>query len=172
MAAVSEALALGQALGLDPRTLSAVFNAASARCWSSEAYNPCPGVMGEVRAPLAPLGPPWPPLAPLGPPWPTLLLLLPPLLPPQQLPRRGSPPSPPRGRPAGRGRCRAAAARGMSGALPLRGARWRAGRRAQVPSARGYQPGFGVQLMLKDLGLALQVGPGVFGEWLGGGRCR
>lgn len=50
MAAVSEGLALGQALGIDPRTLSQVFNTSSARCWSSEVYNPCPGVMEDVPA--------------------------------------------------------------------------------------------------------------------------
>mmetsp|Transcript_13933 Transcript_13933/g.30101 ORF Transcript_13933/g.30101 Transcript_13933/m.30101 type:complete len:383 (-) Transcript_13933:482-1630(-) len=50
MAAVSEALALGAAAGLDPTQLSQVFNTSSARCWSSEAYNPCPGVMPGVPA--------------------------------------------------------------------------------------------------------------------------
>ena len=42
MAAVSEALALGARLGLDPALLSGVFNASSARCWSSDSYNPAP----------------------------------------------------------------------------------------------------------------------------------
>lgn len=42
MAAVAEGLALGQALGLDPKLLSDVFNNSSARCWSSDTYNPCP----------------------------------------------------------------------------------------------------------------------------------
>ncbi len=42
MAAVSEGLALGQALGLEPKLLSDVFNTSSARCWSSDTYNPCP----------------------------------------------------------------------------------------------------------------------------------
>ncbi|KAF8057757.1 ywrD [Scenedesmus sp. PABB004] len=50
MAGVAEALALGAALGLDPARLSAVFNASSARCWSSECYNPAPGVMADVPA--------------------------------------------------------------------------------------------------------------------------
>jgi 3-hydroxyisobutyrate dehydrogenase len=42
MAAVSEALALGVAVGLDPKQLTDVFNTSSARCWSSEAYCPVP----------------------------------------------------------------------------------------------------------------------------------
>ena len=42
MAAVCEALALGARLGLDPALLSGVFNASSARCWSSDSYNPAP----------------------------------------------------------------------------------------------------------------------------------
>lgn len=42
MAAVCEALALGARLGLDPALLSGVFNASSARCWSSDSYSPAP----------------------------------------------------------------------------------------------------------------------------------
>eukprot|EP00798_Chlamydomonas_sp_ICE-L_P011831 gene11831-6_t len=45
MAAISEALALGAAVGLDPKQLTDVFNSSSARCCISDAYNPCPGVM-------------------------------------------------------------------------------------------------------------------------------
>ncbi|GJP48472.1 hypothetical protein CLOM_g7749 [Closterium sp. NIES-68] len=48
MASVSEALALGQRLGLSPALLSAIFNSSSAKCWSSEVYNPAPGVMAGV----------------------------------------------------------------------------------------------------------------------------
>ena len=44
MAAVSEALALGRRLGLEPATLTRVLNSGSGRCWASEAYNPVPGV--------------------------------------------------------------------------------------------------------------------------------
>ncbi|KAK9812329.1 hypothetical protein WJX73_002793 [Symbiochloris irregularis] len=44
MASIAEALTLGRDLGLDPGTLTAIFNASSARCWSSEVYNPAPGV--------------------------------------------------------------------------------------------------------------------------------
>ncbi len=42
MAAVAEGLALGNKLGLDPKLLSDIFNSSSARCWSSDSYNPCP----------------------------------------------------------------------------------------------------------------------------------
>lgn len=42
MAGLSEALALGMRLGLDPALLTTIFNTSSARCWSSEVYNPCP----------------------------------------------------------------------------------------------------------------------------------
>lgn len=37
-------------LGLDPKTLSNVINLASGRCWSSDTYNPCPGVMEGVAS--------------------------------------------------------------------------------------------------------------------------
>eukprot|EP00775_Hariotina_reticulata_P011245 gene11245-11394_t len=50
MAGVAEALALGAAAGLDPSKLSAVFNSSSARCWSSDSYNPVPGVLHDVPA--------------------------------------------------------------------------------------------------------------------------
>ncbi|XP_065633902.1 probable 3-hydroxyisobutyrate dehydrogenase, mitochondrial isoform X2 [Quercus suber] len=45
MLGVSEALALGQSLGISASTLTKVFNSSSARCWSSDSYNPVPGVM-------------------------------------------------------------------------------------------------------------------------------
>jgi len=48
MIGVSEGLNLGVKLGLDPKILSGIFNSSSARCWSSETYNPCPGVMPNV----------------------------------------------------------------------------------------------------------------------------
>eukprot|EP00475_Leptophrys_vorax_P033749 TRINITY_DN5356_c0_g1_i1.p1 TRINITY_DN5356_c0_g1~~TRINITY_DN5356_c0_g1_i1.p1 ORF type:complete len:408 (+),score=4.66 TRINITY_DN5356_c0_g1_i1:417-1640(+) len=50
MAAVAEASAMAQRLGLDPRLMAAVLNRSSARCWSSECYHPVPGVMGGVPA--------------------------------------------------------------------------------------------------------------------------
>lgn len=42
MAGLSEALALGASMGLDPAKLTSVINTSSARCWASEAYNPVP----------------------------------------------------------------------------------------------------------------------------------
>ncbi|KAL3677756.1 hypothetical protein R1sor_020712 [Riccia sorocarpa] len=50
MAGVSEAFALGQRLGIDSSILSNIFNSSSARCWSSDTYNPVPGVMDNVPA--------------------------------------------------------------------------------------------------------------------------
>ena len=48
MAAVSEGLAFGMRNGLDSKVLSSIFNTSSAHCWSSEKYNPVPGVMDGV----------------------------------------------------------------------------------------------------------------------------
>jgi len=42
MAAVSEGLSFGKRHGLDPKTLTSIFNSSSAHCWSSEKYNPVP----------------------------------------------------------------------------------------------------------------------------------
>ncbi|VEL31923.1 unnamed protein product [Protopolystoma xenopodis] len=50
MLGTSEAMALGTQLGLDPRTLATVLNASTGRCWSSEIYNPVPGVLDGVPA--------------------------------------------------------------------------------------------------------------------------
>ena len=44
----SETLNLGNRLGLDPAVLSQIINAASGRCWSSDTYNPVPGVIETV----------------------------------------------------------------------------------------------------------------------------
>jgi 3-hydroxyisobutyrate dehydrogenase len=48
MSAVSEAMVLGTRLGIDPKILAQIFNTSSARCWSSDTYNPYPGVMENV----------------------------------------------------------------------------------------------------------------------------
>jgi 3-hydroxyisobutyrate dehydrogenase len=50
MIATSEALSLGTRLGVDPKVLAAVMNSSTSRCWSSDTYNPCPGVMPNVPA--------------------------------------------------------------------------------------------------------------------------
>ncbi|CAM3717774.1 putative 3-hydroxyisobutyrate dehydrogenase, mitochondrial [Pseudomonas reidholzensis] len=50
MAGVSEAMALGVALGMDASVLAGVINTSSGRCWSSEVYNPFPGVVATAPA--------------------------------------------------------------------------------------------------------------------------
>jgi len=45
MAGVSEAMALGEALGIDPKVLAGIINTSTGRCWSSDTYNPFPGVI-------------------------------------------------------------------------------------------------------------------------------
>jgi 3-hydroxyisobutyrate dehydrogenase len=44
MIAISEAMNLGVSLGMDPKLLAQVINSSSGRCWTSEVYNPVPGV--------------------------------------------------------------------------------------------------------------------------------
>merc|ERR1711937_280093 len=48
MAGVAEAHALGGRLGLDQKVFADIINSSSGRCWSSDTYNPCPGVMEGV----------------------------------------------------------------------------------------------------------------------------
>lgn len=50
MNAVCEAMNLGVKLGADPKVLAAIINTSSGRCWSSDTYNPVPGVMPNVPA--------------------------------------------------------------------------------------------------------------------------
>ncbi|GJD06102.1 3-hydroxyisobutyrate dehydrogenase, mitochondrial [Galdieria sulphuraria] len=50
MAGVCEAMNLGAKQGMDPRILAKVMNTSTARCWSSDTYNPVPGVMENVPA--------------------------------------------------------------------------------------------------------------------------
>ncbi|KAL1829512.1 hypothetical protein ACET3Z_007924 [Daucus carota] len=50
MLGVSEAFVLGQSLGIPADTLTKIINSSSARCWSSDSYNPVPGVMEGVPA--------------------------------------------------------------------------------------------------------------------------
>jgi len=35
-------------LGLDAKLLAKILNMSSGRCWSSELYNPCPGVIENI----------------------------------------------------------------------------------------------------------------------------
>ncbi|XID74661.1 3-hydroxyisobutyrate dehydrogenase [Alkanindiges sp. WGS2144] len=48
MIGLSEAMNLGVALGMDAKVLAQVINSSSGRCWSSELYQPYPGVMDNV----------------------------------------------------------------------------------------------------------------------------
>ncbi|CAD5108650.1 3-hydroxyisobutyrate dehydrogenase [Zestomonas carbonaria] len=50
MIGVAEAMALGVALGMDASVLAGVINTSSGRCWSSDTYNPFPGVLDNVPA--------------------------------------------------------------------------------------------------------------------------
>ncbi len=50
MIGVAEAMALGVALGMDAKTLAGVINTSSGRCWSSDTFNPFPGVLDNVPA--------------------------------------------------------------------------------------------------------------------------
>uniref|UniRef100_A0A7S1MGX4 3-hydroxyisobutyrate dehydrogenase n=1 Tax=Neobodo designis TaxID=312471 RepID=A0A7S1MGX4_NEODS len=48
MVAVSEAMLMGTRLGVDAGVLAGVVNTSTGRCWSSELYNPFPGVVANV----------------------------------------------------------------------------------------------------------------------------
>ncbi|XP_022913884.1 3-hydroxyisobutyrate dehydrogenase, mitochondrial [Onthophagus taurus] len=48
MTAVSEAMNLGIKMGLDAKVLTSIINSSTGRCWSSETYNPVPGLMPNV----------------------------------------------------------------------------------------------------------------------------
>jgi 3-hydroxyisobutyrate dehydrogenase len=50
MIGVSEAMSLGVSLGIDAKVLAGILNTSSGRCWSSDTYNPYPGVMEGVPA--------------------------------------------------------------------------------------------------------------------------
>lgn len=50
MIATSEAMTLAVRLGMDPKVFAGIVNASSGRCWSSDTYNPYPGVMEGVPA--------------------------------------------------------------------------------------------------------------------------
>jgi 3-hydroxyisobutyrate dehydrogenase len=48
MCGVAEAMNLGVSLGMDPKIMSSIVNSSSGRCWSSDTYNPVPGVLPSV----------------------------------------------------------------------------------------------------------------------------
>lgn len=45
MVGVAEAMALGDALGIDTKVLAGIINTSTGRCWSSDTYNPWPGII-------------------------------------------------------------------------------------------------------------------------------
>ncbi|MHA5689553.1 3-hydroxyisobutyrate dehydrogenase [Pseudomonas aeruginosa] len=50
MIGAAEAMALGVSLGMDAKVLASVINTSSGRCWSSDTYNPFPGVIESAPA--------------------------------------------------------------------------------------------------------------------------
>jgi len=50
MIGVAEAMALGNSLGIDTKILASIINSSTGRCWSSEMYNPWPGIVDTAPA--------------------------------------------------------------------------------------------------------------------------
>jgi len=50
MIATSEGMSLASKLGMDPKVFASIVNTSSGRCWSSDTYNPYPGVLENVPA--------------------------------------------------------------------------------------------------------------------------
>jgi 3-hydroxyisobutyrate dehydrogenase len=50
MIATAEGMTLAAKLGMDPRVFAAIVNTSSGRCWSSDTYNPYPGVLENAPA--------------------------------------------------------------------------------------------------------------------------
>ncbi len=50
MIATSEGMTLAAKLGMDPKVFASIVNTSSGRCWSSDTYNPYPGVLENVPA--------------------------------------------------------------------------------------------------------------------------
>jgi 3-hydroxyisobutyrate dehydrogenase len=50
MIGVAEAMALGDSLGIDTGVLANIINSSTGRCWSSEVYNPWPGIVETAPA--------------------------------------------------------------------------------------------------------------------------
>jgi 3-hydroxyisobutyrate dehydrogenase len=48
MIATSEGMTLASRLGMDPKVFASIVNTSSGRCWSSDTYNPFPGVLENV----------------------------------------------------------------------------------------------------------------------------
>jgi 3-hydroxyisobutyrate dehydrogenase len=50
MIATAEGMSLAAKLGMDPKVFAGIVNTSSGRCWSSDTYNPFPGVLENVPA--------------------------------------------------------------------------------------------------------------------------
>ena len=50
MIGAAEAMNLGVSLGMDPKVLAGIINTSSGRCWSTDTYNPYPGVLDNAPA--------------------------------------------------------------------------------------------------------------------------
>ena len=50
MIATAEGMALAAKLGMDPKVFAGIANSSSGRCWSSDTYNPYPGVLENTPA--------------------------------------------------------------------------------------------------------------------------
>jgi 3-hydroxyisobutyrate dehydrogenase len=50
MIATSEGMTLAARLGMDPKLFASIVNTSSGRCWSSDTYNPYPGVLENAPA--------------------------------------------------------------------------------------------------------------------------
>ncbi|CAH0352857.1 3-hydroxyisobutyrate dehydrogenase [Aquabacterium sp. CECT 9606] len=50
MVGVSEAMSLGTSQGMDAKVLAGIINTSTGRCWSSDTYNPFPGVIDGAPA--------------------------------------------------------------------------------------------------------------------------
>jgi len=50
MIATSEGMTLAAKLGMDPKVFASIVNTSSGRCWSSDTYNPYPGVLDTAPA--------------------------------------------------------------------------------------------------------------------------
>ena len=50
MIATAEGMALAAKLGMDPKVFAGIANSSSGRCWSSDSYNPYPGVLETAPA--------------------------------------------------------------------------------------------------------------------------
>jgi len=48
MVGVAETMNLGERMGLDAKLLASIINTSSGRCWSSDTYNPVPGVIEGI----------------------------------------------------------------------------------------------------------------------------